>query len=160
MAESYVQIQALRNRPGGLAIAAKPPHGLASAQLALQPLGLEEHQPSPQADRALIAHSRKQDDPGALLCLRCRISHPIRDRIQALYNSHQEEHGIDLTEMASFVLNDLGALQFPARAGERTGASFCWSVLSALPEKALHPFSAEVLRSYNPALCGLPHSAR
>ena len=160
MAESYVQIQALRIKPRGLAIAAQPPHGLASAQLALQALGLEEHEPSPQADRALIHRSLEQDDPGALLCLRCRISHPIRDRLQALYNSHQEEHGLDLIEMASFVLDDKGELEFPARQGERRGPPFCWSVLSSLPEKTLHPFSAEVLRSYNPALCGLPHWAR
>jgi hypothetical protein len=160
VAESYVEILALRNRPGGLSIAAQPPHGLAAAQQALQALGLEEHEPSPQADRTLIARSQEQDDHGALLCLRCRISHPIRDKIQALYNSHQEKHGLDLIEMASFVLDDDGALEFPARTGERRGAPFRWSVLSSLPEKALHPFSAEVLRSYNPALCGLPHWAR
>ena len=160
MAEGYVEILALRNRPGGLSIAAQPPLGVAAAQQAIQALGLEEHEPTPQADRALIHRSQEQDDPGALLCLRCRISHPIRDRLQALYNSHQEEHGLDLIEMASFVLDDKGELEFPARQGERRGPPFRWSILSSLPEKTLHPFSAEVLRSYNPALCGLPHWAR
>lgn len=88
MAESYLEIQALRNRAGGLAIAAQAPSGLAAAQQALQALDLEPHDPTPQADRALKDRSQEQDDPGALLCLRCRISHPIRERLQALYNRH------------------------------------------------------------------------
>jgi len=160
VADSYVEIQGLLNRPAGLVLAPQPPPGLVAAQQAIQALGLEAQEPTPQADRALLLHSQEQDDPGALLALRCRISHPIRDRLQALYNKHREEHGLDLIEMASLVLNDSGALHFPARAGERTGAPFCWSVLSALPQKDLHPFSGEVLRTFNPALCGLPHWAR
>lgn len=160
MSGSYVEIQYLVNRPGGLAISTQAPRGLLAAQQVIQALGLNPKEPAPQADRSLLDHSREHDAPGSLLCLRCRISYPIRDRLQALYNRHQQEHGLDLIEMASFVLDDDGALEFPARKGERRGPLFRWSVLAGLAEKVLHPFSAEVLLSYNPALCGLPHWAR
>jgi hypothetical protein len=162
MSGSYVEIQSLVHRPVGLAIASQRPRGLkaCSSEQTIQTLNLDPNEPTPQGDRLLFDHSQDLDDKGALLCLRCRISHPIRDKIQAIFNRHQDEHGLDLIEMASFVLDDDGALEFPARKGERKGVPFCWSVLSTLPEKPLYPFSAEVLRSYNPALCGLPHWAR
>jgi len=160
MAESYVEIQTLVHRSGRFALSPQKPGSWEAADQALNTLQLEAQEPSPQADKALLEHCQELDDPGALLCLRCRISHPIHDRLQALYNRHQEEHGLDLIEMASFLLDDNGELEFPARQGERRGQPFRWSVLSCLPKKTLHPFSAEVLRSYNPDLCGLPHWAR
>jgi len=160
MAESYVEIQVLVHRSGRFALSPQKPRSWEAAEQAINTLQLKAQEPSSQSDQALQELSQVQDDPGALLCLRCRISHAIRDRLLALYNSRKEEHGLDLIEMASFVLDDNGELEFPARRGERRGPPFRWSVLSSLPERPLYPFSAEVLRSYNPALCGLPHWAR
>jgi hypothetical protein len=160
MSGGYVEIQRLVNQEVGIAISVRKPHGLEAAEHAIQTLNLNANEPTNQGDLSLWALSSEQDDPGALLCLRCRISHAVRDRLQALYNSRKDEHSLDLIEMASFVLDDNGELEFPARRGERRGPPFRWSVLSSLLEKPLYPFSAEVLRSYNPALCGLPHWAR
>jgi hypothetical protein len=160
MSGVYVEIQSLVNQEVRISIVACKPLGLEAAQQALRKLNLNAKDPTNQGDLSLLNLSREQDDPGALLCLRCRISHAIRDRIQALYNQHHRLHSLDIIEMAGFVLDDSGALEFPARTGQRKGPPFCWSVLLSLEGKMLHPFSAEVLRSYNPARGPLPNWAR
>lgn len=116
--------------------------------------GEDLSQPEPSLDRLLLQRSRDLDDSLSLLCLRCRLSHPIEARLRALLQQHGERYGLDLITMASFVLDDAGDPDL------RRGLPFRWSTLIAVPQRPLQPFSAEVLRSYRPELCGLPHWAR
>ncbi len=115
-------------------------------------------EPSRSLDLALLEASQAAPDPLPLLCLRCRISHALEAWLFAAYKAHREQHGIQLQEMASYALDDDGALTI--RSGPDNCLPFVHAELASLPEGLLSPFTAEVLRSYQPAQSGLPHWAR
>lgn len=156
MRQDYSELRCLIPGQKGLTLGSRP---MAAARLMLD--SLPRSSPSERAlevgaglDRHLLHISRRDDDEDGLLCLRCRISHPIEARLRALQQQHGERHGLDLITMASFVLDDAGTGEL------RRGLPFRWSSFSQTPTPPLHPFSAEVLRSYRPELCGLPHWTR
>ena len=115
----------------------------------------QEPEPSRGLDQALLAASIRGDDPNPMPCLRCRISHALEAWLRATHSKHGQHHGLDLLAMASYALDDEGRLAI--RTGPSTEAAFVYAELASLPKGLISPFSAEILRSYDPALCGLPH---
>lgn len=93
-----------------------------------------------------------------LLALRCRVSHPMEAWLRALHTRYQDSYGLDLLAMASYVLDDTGSLSI--RTGTQTSAPFTYAEIASLPKGLISPFSAEVIRTYDPDKCGLPHWAR
>ena len=59
-----------------------------------------EDDPSPQQDRQLLRCSQVENDPAPLLCLRCRVSHPLEAWLRATHRAHQQSHGHQLKAMA------------------------------------------------------------
>ncbi|WP_341882042.1 hypothetical protein [Synechococcus sp. UW140] len=130
----------------------------ASAFLAHERPEYLEAEASRSLDLGLLEVAKSTDSPLPLLCLRCRLSHPLEAWLKATFNAHHERHGIELKAMASYALDDEGVLII--RRSKESTANFTYSVISSLPKGPTSPFSAEILRSFDPALCGLPHWAR
>ena len=121
----------------------------------LDALAGDAAEPSRGLDQALLSAAIRGDAPNPLLCLRCRISHALEAWLCATHRKHGSGHGLDLLAMASYALDDEGKLTI--RTGPSTEAPFIYAELASLPKGLISPFSAEILRSYDPALCGLPH---
>jgi hypothetical protein len=134
------------------------PRLLAEAASYLRHVFQEEPEPSRGLDHALFGASTRVDDPVPLLCLRCRISHALEAWLRAIHRTNQERYGLELLAMASYALDDEGKLTI--RTGPKTEQPFTYAELASLPNGLISPFSAEILRSYNSELCGLPHWAR
>jgi hypothetical protein len=131
------------------------PKALPSAATFLAQAYEQEPEPTRGLDQSLLASSIRGDDPNPLLCLRCRISHALEAWLRATYSKHAQRHGLDLLAMASYALDDDGRLAI--RTGPSTEAPFVYAELASLPKGLISPFSAEILRTYDTALCGLPH---
>ena len=86
------------------------------------------------------------EDPGPLLCLRCRVSQAADQKIQALVRRFGRSHQLDPIDLAATVLDDVGApLPWPT-AGQ---------------EASRHrPFALQVISSFQPDLAGLGHWTR
>ena len=121
-------------------------------------LSPEAAEPSRDLDRQLLALAAGALDPLPLLGLRCRVSHPLEAWLRWTHSRYRESHGLDLTAMASYALDDTGSLSL--RTGVKTSAPFTYAEIASLPTGLISPFSAEVIRTYDPLLCGLPHWAR
>lgn len=118
----------------------------------------QEPEPSRGLDQALLASSIRGDDPNPLLCLRCRISHALEAWLRATQSKHGQRHGLDLLAMASYALDDDGTLTI--RTSPTAVAPFVVPELASMPKGLISPFSAEILRTYDSSLCGLPHWSR
>ncbi|MEI6031379.1 MAG: hypothetical protein WCQ20_09475 [Synechococcaceae cyanobacterium ELA739] len=117
-----------------------------------------EDDPSPQQDRQLLRYSQTENDPAPLLCLRCRVSHPLEAWLRATHRAHSQSHGLELMAMASYALDDDGSLTI--RKGPSEMAPFTYAEIASRPAGLISPFTAEVIRTYDPSKCGLPHWAR
>ncbi len=148
---SYVEIRTLSNR----GIVGKRLH---DAQTFLDEQDLGEAHPSPELDRLLLQRSQATNDPHPLLCLRCHISHPLEAWVRALHGRFHTSYDLDLTAIASYALDDTGALKL--RCSTDQHEPFTFAALQELPPGLISPFSGEVLRTYDPSRCGLPHWAR
>ncbi|QPN70009.1 hypothetical protein [Synechococcus sp. CBW1108] len=124
----------------------------------LAALGCETAEPCRSLDLDLLEASQVKADPLPLLCLRCRISHALHGWLLATYKVHKALHGIEVEVMASYALDDDGELTI--RTGPSETAPFTYAQIASMPAGLISPFSAEVLRSYDSALCGLPHWSR
>ena len=113
---------------------------------------------SPATDRQLLQASQSTPDPLPLLCLRCRVSHPLEAWLRATHRAHQQCHGLELMAMASYALDDDGSLTI--RKGPSEMAPFTYAEIASRPAGLISPFTAEVIRTYDPSKCGLPHWAR
>ena len=61
------------------------------------------------SDNKLLELSKKfSESIDPILCIRCRLSYPIKKNIDYLYKKHKEFHEIDYPTMLSYVLNDRG----------------------------------------------------
>jgi DNA-binding NarL/FixJ family response regulator len=145
----------LRQLLAGGSIQGKAVEGCAALVQSLAP-GTSE--PSRELDRALLLAAIDQPDPRPLLGLRCRISHALEAWLLVTYKAHHNSRGINLAAMASYALDDDGALTI--RTAPQSKQPFTYAQLALMPKGLVSPFSAEVLRSYDSALCGLPHWAR
>ena len=117
-----------------------------------------EPEPSRGSDLDLLGSAQDSSDPLPLLCLRCRISHALEAWLLVTFRAHQRSTGIELEAMASYALDDDGLLTI--RTGPNAKEPFTYAQVASMPKGLISPFSAEVLRSYDSALCGLPHWAR
>lgn len=117
-----------------------------------------EPEPSRSTDLDLLGSAKASADPLPLLCLRCRISHALEAWMLATYKAHHQSRGITLAAMASYALDDDGGLTI--RTSPSSREAFTDAQLASMPKGLISPFTAEVLRSYKPSLCGLPHWAR
>lgn len=117
----------------------------------------DEPEASTAVDLQLLRSAQNNADPLPLLALRCRVSHPLEAWLRATHRQHQQR-GIELEAMASYALDDDGELTI--RTGASTTTPFIYAEIASLPHGLISPFTAEVLRSYDPARCGLPHWAR
>jgi hypothetical protein len=142
--------------------------GLAPAGLRLLPIRNAEsyliteafsfEEPTPALDRQLLAHCQSVPDALPLLCLRCRVSHPLKAWLRATHRAHSQSHGLELMAMASYALDDDGSLTI--RKGPSEMAPFTYAEIASRPAGLISPFTAEVIRTYDPSKCGLPHWAR
>ena len=131
---------------------------LSEAESWLEAQDLLAETASPAFDRDLLARSQAGQETLPLLCLRCRVSHPLEAWLQATHRLFQQSCGIELLAMASYALDDEGRLTIPT--GKDTTSVFTYAEIASRPKGLMSPFTAEVIRTYDPALCGLPHWAR
>ncbi len=82
-----------------------------------------------------------------MTCLRCRVSHPLEAKVRGLHCQFSHHYGLDLLAMAGIALDDDGRLL--PYADDETGGS-----------AGFIPFTLQVVRSFKPGFCGLPHWAR
>lgn len=120
---------------------------LEAPEAALRSLTLEPDPPSTFSDSRLLEASQLQGDRGALLCLRCRVSHPLEAKVRGLHRQFGQHYGLDLLAMAGMALDDDGR-PLPYADGAPTGST------------GFIPFTLQVVRSFKPGFCGLPHWAR
>ena len=131
---------------------------LASASAYLSQSYPPEPEPSRSLDLDLYGAATAAPDPAPLLCLRCRISHALEAWLRATHYKHGQRYGLDFLAMASYALDDEGKPTI--RTGPATEEPFTSAQLARMPKGLISPFSAEILRSFNPVLCGLPHWTR
>jgi len=124
----------------------------------LRDLASDNSEPSGALDRQLLQAATAQSTPTPLLALRCRVSHPFEAWLRGTYIKYRESYGLDLLAMASYALDDTGSLSL--RIGPETTSPFVYAEIASLPKGLISPFSAEVIRTYDPQKCGLPHWAR
>jgi transcriptional regulator NrdR family protein len=111
-------------------------HGLAEIELASR-----EH------DQLLLQKTHQGEDQGAFLCLRCRVSWPLEQRVRNLHRQFQRNYGVELLELAAFALND-------------TGRRLPYCPEPAAQPRRPEPFGVEVIRSFEPELSSLIHWAQ
>lgn len=128
-----------------------------SATAALAALEPEATEATPALDQHLLQRSREHGDAAALLCLRCRVSHPLEAWLKAT-TKQWCSRGVELIALASYALDDDGQLQW--RTPDRGAVPFVFAELAADPSGVIRPFTAEVIRTYDPVRCGLPHWSR
>lgn len=116
---------------------------LAEAVEALRRHGLGDIEAaSREHDQLLLAETRQNEDLGAFLCLRCRVSWPLEQRVRSLHREFQRNYGVELLELAAFALDDTGGrLPYQPDPSERA--------------RRHTPFGVQVIRSYEPALSSL-----
>ena len=126
------------------------------------PKGIELNEVSAEVDRDLLEISQiKKETSQALLFLRCRVSHPISEKVKRLFKNFQEKYELDLKDMLSCVLDDSGEifLRLPQRTNtgniETLRKPFSWETLSELSRKEIRPFGAEVIYNFDPNLSNL-----
>ena len=114
--------------------------------------GLDNTEPSAQRDLSLWDACFAEDSPLPLLCLRCRMSEPLHMWLLALVRQFNAQHDISAEAVAAYVLNDYGKLEIttPGSTRAEVKVPFTLSRIQTCQENELHPFSAEVLRNWDP----------
>ena len=134
----------------------------ADAHSYLKAQGWLEQDTSRELDQRLIQAAQTAEDHSPLLCLRCRVSNVIAKKLQILHQKHREQHELELQDMAACVLDDAGESVLRRREQAEDGSivdhrdSFTWVTIQSVPSREIKPFTAEILRSYDPSRCGLP----
>jgi hypothetical protein len=127
-------------------------HGVASKKLLVAQQALVEHglaeseAPSREHDQQLLQACEQTGDAGAFLCLRCRVSWPLEQRVRSLHQQNARNYGVELIELMAFALDDTGRVLPFQPEPERQER-----------KQPPQPFGVEVIRSYRPELSGLPH---
>jgi len=139
------------------------PQGIRGKELkepaeALAALSMTGTEPSRGTDLVLLRDAQVEPKTSPLICLRCRVSHALEAWLLATFQVHRDRYGVELLAMASFALDDDG--KETVRTGPGSEAAFSYAQIASMPAGLISPFSAEVLRTYDPALCGIPHWAR
>ena len=134
------------SQASALVIGTLRPHHAADA---LERHGLVDA-PDDSTDLRLLAATCDQDDQGALVCLRCWVSQLAVKALRRFHRKHATSYGLDLMEMAVLVLDDCGELHpYASPQVQQDGGT---------PPVRHEPFLlVEVLRTFRPGFCGLPH---
>lgn len=116
-----------------------------------------------KVDKLLLERSQSEiEEIEPLMCLRCRVSHPILKEVTRLFfkfrstPSLREE--LNLYQMMICVLDDQGEnfLRFRKEQGGDSNKyitkNFNWSNLSLMPKNEIKPFGAEVIYTFNPSI--------
>ena len=104
--------------------------------------------------------AKKTDSLEALLCLRCRVSYPIKNAIGKLYKQNSSIYKIDYLEMMEYVLDDYGEnfLKVSTDLNKNTKITekaFKWSNVIKVEKNKLRPFGARVILDFNPDLSNI-----
>ena len=123
---------------------------------------IELEEASVNSDRELLKISRTQaESTEALLLLRCRVSHPISEKIRFLFNKFREKYELDLKDMSSCVLDDSGEnfLRIYQKTDEgeieTVRKPFNWGTLVQLSANKIRPFGADIIYNFDPNLSSL-----
>ena len=127
---------------------------------------LQANRKSIEIDKLLWERIQKdQDSLEELLCLRCRVSHPIQDQVRFLFSKYRSNielrEELNLHQMMICVLDDQGEhfIRVPTDQGEAITSyitkKFNWKNLSLMPKNQIKPFGAEVIYSFNPLLSNI-----
>ena len=103
--------------------------------------------------------TKNEDSFEALLCLRCRVSNPIKNAITRLYKKHSAIYEIDYLKMMSYVLDDYGQTNltnFKNSQNEKINKKILkWSNVIKVDKNKLYPFGVRVLLDFNMELSNL-----
>ena len=104
--------------------------------------------------------AKKNDSSEALLCLRCRVSNPIKNSIGNLYKKHSAIYEIDYLDMMKYVLDDYGEnlLKVSSNSTKKVKVnerSFRWSNVIKVEKNKLRPFGVRVLIDFNSELSNI-----
>ena len=104
--------------------------------------------------------AKKTDSLEALLCLRCRVSYPIKNAIGTLYKKNSSIYKIDYLEMMEYVLDDYGEnfLKVSTDLNKNikiTEKAFKWSNVIKVEKNKLRPFGVRVILDFNPDLSNI-----
>ncbi len=136
---------------------------VASKFLRKQTIQISEE--SNDIDRLLLESSQnKPDTAEALLCLRCRVSHPIVEKVREIFSQHAEK--LELEDMLTYVLDDTGdvenglpIIKFQETTTQGTVQTLVkplsWNTLLELSKSQIKPFGAEIIYGFDPRLSNL-----
>lgn len=149
---AYQQLRLLVSAPRQVRSIAIGSRFCPPARATLERLGLAGVAASAVVDRQLLeagqvaprAPADGPEDPGPLLCLRCRVSQAADQKVQALVRRFGRSHQLDPIDLAATVLDD-------------AGAPLPWSAAWGSVHR---PFSLQVIGSFRPELAGLGHWTR
>ena len=128
---------------------------LEAAEECINEVAPEAEEATAHLDQELFRLSKDQGSAAALLCLRCRVSYPIEAWAKTM-RKQWHSRGVELASLACYGLDDLGRLRLKTVAGDFL--PFTYEQISALPKEVMSPFTAEVIRTYDPQRStGLPH---
>ena len=102
--------------------------------------------------------TKNEDSIESLLCLRCRVSGPIKNAISRLYKRHSEMHEIDYLHMMSYVLDDYGETYLKTSNNKKEKSKnklFIWSNIVKIDKNKLRPFGVKILLDFNPELSNI-----
>ncbi len=108
----------------------------------------------------IFLDAKNTDSLEALLCLRCRVSYPIKNAIGILYKKNSSIYEIDYLDMMKYVLDDYGEnfLKFSNDSNKNikiTEKAFKWSNVIKVEKNKLRPFGVRVLLDFNSELSNI-----
>ena len=115
----------------------------------LESLELSIEEPDAATDQYLFKKSQELNDLPSLQCLRCRVSHPIVEFIKNECNRWSKEYGYRFEELITYVLHDSGK-EKTIKLPSGSDVDFKFSELSLIEKTINNPFSAEILKTYEP----------
>ena len=106
--------------------------------------------------------AKNEDSVDSLLCLRCRVSGPIKNAISVIYKKHKAINDIDYLHMMSYVLDDHGETYLKNSNNKKENKKekssdklFIWSNVIKIGKNKLRPFGVNILLDFNPELSNI-----
>ena len=108
----------------------------------------------------IFLEAKNTDSLEALLCLRCRVSYPIKNAIGTLYKKNSSIYEIDYLDMMTYVLDDYGENFLKVSNDSNKNIkiiekAFKWSNVIKVEKNKLRPFGARVLLDFNSELSNI-----
>ena len=129
----------------------------------IEKFDLLNSQPTENIDKNLLLLAQKNPKgKDSLMALRGRVSHPISQKINLIYNQFKERYEIELSEMLIILLDDSGDkyLRIPKNELDKKRGFikkiFCWETIEYMQRNNnLKPFTAEIISEFNSSLSNL-----